>query len=404
MPKKKLTNSFIVNHQIPKSRVEYYDTIIDSLFIRISPRGRKTFGIAYGTKGKRYTIGKYPEIGLAQARSVAKELKVKLALGIDPQVEKKKRENAPTPKTFNELSRTFKDKHLPKLKPSTRADYERRINNDILPVLGKYTVESITRYDVLSLLEEIAEKRKAPIQANRIRAILSSIFSFGINRGLAETNPVQSIKPLAKERIRIRVYSDEEIKLIWKAFEKLPEPYCSLFKMLLVCGQRSGETRCMKWDEIDNNIWTIPPEKNKASRLHTIPMPHLAMGIIMKRKKENRSNYVFDSPTKKGEPINWLQHRSCEIKTLTGIKDFRLHDLRRTVASNLAKKRVNRTVIGKILNHKGLAGDDQVTAIYDQHDYYEEKKEALQSWSNKLEEILNMNRIGAKIYYLGKKH
>ena len=402
MPKKKLTNSFIINHQIPESRIEYYDTIIDSLFIRISPSGRLTFGIAYGTKGKRYTIGKYPEIGLAQARSVARELKVKLALGVDPQVEKKKRENAPTPKTFTELASAFKEKHLPKLKPSTRSDYERRINNDILPVLGKYTVESITRYDILSLLEEIAEKRNAPIQANRIRAILSSIFSFGINRGLAEINPVQSIKPLAKERIRIRVYSDDEIKLIWQAFEKVPEPYCSLFKMLLVCGQRSGETRCMKWNEIDNNIWTIPPEKNKASRLHTLPLPHLAMEIIMKRRRVGGESFVFESPVKKGAPLNWLQNRSCQIKTLTGIEDFRLHDLRRTVASNLAKKRVNRTVIGKILNHKGLAGDDQVTAIYDQHDYYEEKKEALQSWSNKLEEILNVRRTGAKIYFLGR--
>lgn len=400
MPKQKLTHSFLSNIEIPRKRIEYYDTVVDALFVRISPKGRKTYGLVYGSKAKRYTIGTFPEISIAQARMIAKDLKVKLALGVDPQIEKKKRQNAPTPKTFNHLSKAYVEKHLPKLKPSTRVDYIRRINKEILPVFGKLSICSITRYDVIYFLEDIAEKRNRPIHSNRIRSILSSMFSFGINRGLAEVNPVQSVKPLAKERVRIRFYSDDEIRSIWAAFEKLEEPYCSLFKILLILGQRSGETRQMRWDEIDNYVWTIPPEKNKASRLHTLPLIPMAVEILNKMKKISGGEYVFESPVNKGEPINWLQHRSCEVKKLTGIDDFRLHDLRRTLASNMAKNRIDRTVIGKILNHKGLAGDDQITAVYDQHDYFDEKKEALIGWSNRLEEILSINRKEAKIYYL----
>ena len=400
MPKVKLTHSFLATIKLPKKRIEYYDTIVDSLFVRISTAGKKTFGFAYGSQGKRYTIGTFPEISLAQARRITKELKVQLARGIDPQTEKQKQRKAPSPKTFGELAKVYKQIHLPKLKPSTRKDYERRINNVILPAFGKLLISSLTKYDILHLLDEIAEQRKSPIQSNRIRSLLSSIFSFGINRGLAETNPVRSIKPLAKERVRIRVYTDREIKKIWTAFEGLAEPYRSLFKILLLLGQRSGETRQMRWDEIENNIWTIPPEKNKANRLHTIPMPTMVMEILMKRRKCSDSEFVFESPVKKMEPINWLQYRSRDVKTTTGIQDFRLHDLRRTVASNLAKDGVDRTVIGKILNHKGLSGDDQITAVYDQHDYLQEKEEALNRWSIRLENILNVNRKEAKIHFL----
>jgi integrase len=368
--------------------------------VRISPSGTKSFALAYGSKGRRYTIGKFPEISLAQARTIAKGLKVQIAKGIDPQTEKKKQRKAPVPKTFSELVKAYKKSHFLKLKPSTRKDYERRIDNVILPAFGKLLICSVTKHDILYLLEEIAEQRNKPIQANRIRSILSSIFSFGINRGFTETNPVHSIKPLAKERVRYRVYTDKEIKLIWTAFEGLAEPYCSLFKILLILGQRSGETRKMRWDEIEENVWTIPPEKNKANRLHVIPMPAMVMKILMERRKHSKGEFVFESPVKKGQPINWLQYRSKDVRTASGIKDFRLHDLRRTVASNLAKDGVDRTVIGKILNHKGLAGDDQITAVYDQHDYLQEKEDTLIRWSNRLESILNINREGANIYYL----
>jgi integrase len=94
--------------------------------------------------------------------------------------------------------------------------------------------------------------------------------------------------------------------------------------------------------------------------------------------------YVFNSLKSDNEPVTWIHNAKIRIKKISGVSDFRPHDLRRTMASNLAEMGVNRTVLGKILNHKGLSGDSSVTAIYDRYDYLEEKREALENWSQSL--------------------
>jgi integrase len=336
---------------------------------------------------------------LAEAREIAKSLKVDIALGKDPQAEKVAKRNMPKPKTIKDLSEAFKKKHLPNLKESTQIDYERRIDNVIVPAIGPKPLSTITRYEIIEFLEEIADgdgtpDDAAPIQSNRVRAVLSSMYSFGINRGITEHNPVLGIKPLGKENRRKRVYDRNEIKDIWAAFEKEPEPYRSLFKMLLICGQRSGETRQMKWIYISNNIWTIPAEITKAGRTHHVPLPPMAIDLLSKLKSKNHhSEYVFQSPALEGSyPISWLQKAAGRVKRNSKVEDFRLHDLRRTAASYMAEAGVDRTVLGKLLNHKGLAGDNQVTAVYDRFDYMEEKKRALIRWGSCLENILNENQ------------
>lgn len=389
MPKKKLTHPFISNLDKPKKRTEYYDTIVDGLLLRVTKAGHKAFALAYGPKGKRYTIGTFPSVGLAEAREVAKKLRIEIALGNDPQAEKIANRNKPKAKTVEDLAKAFKKRHLPKLRQSTRDDYERRIDNKILPELGKIPLESITRLDIIELLEKIAEDEQAPVNSNRIRSILSSMFSFGVNRGMLEQNIVFSIKPLGKVSRRKRYYSPDEIKRIWDAFELEEEPYRSLFKFLQICGQRSGETRQMRWDYIENGIWTIPAELTKANRTHEVPLPFMALDVLKEVKDYSwDSDYVFMSPVLDNEPVDWLQKAAGRVRKASGVKDFRLHDLRRTMATYMAGMRTDRTVLGKVLNHKGLAGDDQVTAIYDRYNYREEKIAALDKWNNKLDQIL----------------
>jgi integrase len=401
MPKMKLTHQLLANQKPPKKRMEIYDTLVNGLFVRITKTCNITFGLAYGSKGKRYTIGSFPTIGLAEARDVAKKLKIKVALGEDPQANKIAKRDAQKPMSVLELSESFKERYLPKLKDSTSADYKRRIDNYIIPALGSIPADELSRRDIIKLLESIAEDKGRPVQSNRVKSILSSMYSYAVNRALVEHNPVKGIKPLGKEKRRKRYYSESEIISIWEAFNQEPEPYCSLFKMLLICGQRSGETRKMKWDDISDGIWTIPEEDTKAGRRHRIPIPYLAMDILKSIKPiSGASDFVFSSPVLNNEPIAWLQKASGRVKKNSGVEDFRLHDLRRTTATYLASLKTERTVLGKILNHKGLAGDNQVTAVYDAFDYMKEKKEALNKWNHKLYEILNHNEKQAKIYYM----
>lgn len=401
MPKMKLTHQLLANQKPPKKRKEIYDTLVNGLFVRITKTGNITFGLAYGSKGKRYTIGVFPTIGLAEARDVAKKLKIKVALGEDPQANKIAKRDAQKPMSVLELSESFKERYLPKLKDSTSSDYKRRIDNYIIPALGSIPANELSRRDIIKLLESIAEDKGRPVQSNRVKSILSSMYSYAVNRALVEHNPVKGIKPLGKEKRRKRYYSESEIISIWEAFNQEPEPYCSLFKMLLICGQRSGETRKMKWDDISDGIWTIPEEDTKAGRRHRIPIPYLAMDILkIMQSISGASDFVFSSPVLNNEPIAWLQKASGRVKKSSGVEDFRLHDLRRTTATYLASLKTERTVLGKILNHKGLAGDNQVTAVYDAFDYMKEKKEALNKWNHKLYEILNHNEKQAKIYYM----
>jgi len=304
---------------------------------------------------------------------------------LDPLEQRKRRKNAPKPLTINELSELYIEKHFSKLKQSTKDDYKRRIENVIQPEIGELYLKDLNRTDIISFLEDI----DAPIQSNRVRAILSSMMSFAVNRGLVDFNPVHGIKPLGKENQRDRVYTNKEMKILWFKFEEEAEPFRTLLKMLLICGQRAGETRMAKWEHIlKDDIWHIPPENTKAGREQNLPLPELARSLLKELKDvTGQTDYIFASPREENEPIAWLQNAAKRVRDNCKVNDFRLHDLRRTVASNLARLGFDRTVIGKTLNHKGLAGDSMVTAVYDRYDYLDEKKAALEGWAEELKNI-----------------
>ncbi|OAN61656.1 hypothetical protein A8B79_04310 [Balneola sp. EhC07] len=177
-----------------------------------------------------------------------------------------------------------------------------------------------------------------------------------------------------------------------------------MLKMLLIIGQRLRETRRMKWDHVKDRVWIIPAKENKANRTHYVPLSSFALSILERMKSINgESDFVFESTAKKGRPINWLQHAAKRVRESSEVSDFRIHDLRRTAASFMAKDGVNRTVLGKILNHKGLAGDSKITSIYDRHDYLVEKKNALENWGYLLYTILGEKQPAkAKIYRIGQ--
>lgn len=396
MARRKLTYSFINNYDAPEKRKEIYDEVIDGMAIRITPTGHKSFVYRYrfGDKVKRYTIGSFPKFSLADARDKARDLNRKINDGIDPLEERKEKKKEVEYYTLSALARRFKKRHLPSLRQATRNEYERILDKEILPVLGDMAVEKITRKEIIDLLDEIAIDRGAGVLSNRVRAVLSSMYSYGLDRAIVESNPVLAVPKRNKsENRRDRIYDKDEIRKLWNAFEQQAEPVQSIFKMLLLCGQRSGETRRMKWEHLNaNNIWVIPASETKAKRTHHIPLPKMAINIINSLKiLTGSTDYVFASQSNRvnNQPVEWLQKAVSRVRKESEVTDFRIHDLRRTAASYMAKIGVGRTVLGKILNHKELAGDDQVTAIYDRHDYMNEKRQALNNWSQYLNEILH---------------
>ena len=402
MPSIKLTSMGIENLPNPEKRVDYYDTEKKGLVLRVSPHGSKTYYFRYYFQGKHksYKIGSASDIKLSTARRKVTKLAGDVADGNSPQDDRIKERHAPdTAVEFSKLSERFLNHHVSKLKPKTQADYKWYLEKYILPKFGRTLLEDLRRREISQFLEDLADDH--PVLSNRIHAVMSSMLNYGLDNEYIELNPMHRLKKKGDETSRDRVLNDDEIKAVWTAIENQSQPAISgLYKMLLLCGQRSGETKRMKWEHIKDGVWIIPAAETKKSvknaKDHPVPLSTFAMEVLEEmRSVTGNTPYVFASERNRSEeaqPVTWLSKSVERIREESGVGDFRIHDLRRTVASNLARGGASRTIIGKVLNHADLSQDRSVTAIYDQHSYLDEKREALEKWGERLRSLITEER------------
>ena len=250
--------------------------------------------------------------------------------------------------------------------------------------------------------------------ANRIRSYLVTFFEWAVDEEILEASPFASIKRPAKEVKRDRVLSNSEIRPIWQACGELGA-FGRAFKFMLATGQRRSEVGEMTWNEIDRagRLWTIPRERAKADRSHEVPLSDLAMSILDECPK--LGDFVFTTGGNRpifagGARLKTRLDRLAldKLKEIanergddapTTFVDWRLHDLRRTCATNLAKLGVDRVVISKILNH----AEGGVTGIYDRHARDPEKRAALERWGKRLREIVD-GAGGGNVVSLASRH
>jgi len=242
-----------------------------------------------------------------------------------------------------------------------------------------------------------------------LRSTISKVFQFGVkNVGIPlDTNPAKNTPVFKRgENVRDRTYTDEEIKTLWIHWSELDEPMQTYYKMLLLTGQRKTETMQMKWEDIQfqkpckkividesgqpaaepflADVLTIT--ENKSNRPHQLPLSDQAVSLLEKLKPiTGDSPYVFESPVIDCKPLNSVKKTTEKLQQATGITEFRLHDLRRTVATKLAELMVDQTVIKKILNH---ASQEVTGKHYTWYNYIDKKKEALDLWSRRLTGIV----------------
>ena len=387
MPVKNITAQWIDRAKPPpEGRIDYFDERLTGLGVRLSQTGRKVWFVMYRVKGdptkRRLTLDPYPGMSLADARDAARNVLAEASTGRDPGQEKQEQQRAAT---FRVLAEEYLEKHAKRKKRSWQED-ARVIKQDLLPVWGRRKVHDIRRLDVLTLLDAIVD-RGAPIQANRTLALVRKIFNWAIGRGLVERNPCLMIEAPAKENQRERVLSEDEVRTIWQAFEEIGPVIGGMFKLRLLTAQRGGEVHTMCWKDIDLNSasWTIPPERSKNGLSHFVPLSAPAVAILQELHDLNGdSEWVFPSPSRSGQHIANVQKAAGRVRKSTGIDDFVLHDLRRTAASNMTSMGISRLVVSKILNHV----EQGVTRVYDRHSYDKEKREALDAWATRLEEII----------------
>jgi len=404
MPKKKLTQRFINSINKPEKTVSYYDTKTKGLILRVTKKGTKTFSYRYyeDGKNKRFTIGRYPKFSLKDARNEVQRIKTGRLDGKDPQLERKQKRTA---MKFNVLVKEYKKKHLRTLRDSTKAEYERILDHELLPELGGYVADQINKKHIVRILDHKAYDENSATMANRIRAVLSSIFTFAEKQSIVDNNPVSKTDVYkSKPKQSNGFYETEDIKELWNYFSDLDEPMGELLKILLLTGQRKTETASMKWTDIRRNVWTIPADLAKNGEPHEVPLGNIAKGIIDNLKSySGDSQYVFLSPRKDDKPLTSTKNVAQRIRKNTAVTDFKVHNLRRTVITHMAKLGIARTIVGKVVNHKQASGDDLVTAIYDKHSYIDEKKQAIQEWEKQLYIMLTGDSLSLMVMGEGRR-
>jgi integrase len=393
MPRKKLTAASVEALAAPANgQVDYFDQVLPGFVLRASAKGRKSWVVFYRVqagpdKGKlrRHTLGAYPMLSLAEARDKARHEMQAVANGGDPAREKREQRKAAPPKasTFADVVESYIRLYA-KRQTKTWAETERIFAKNVLPHWGHRPIESITRRDVIELLDGIMEEG-ADYKANRTLAAVRKLFNWVLQRDMIEASPVAQVEAPGKETKRDRVLSDDEIKDIWTGCDKLGWSFGPFVKLLLVTGQRRDEVAGMRWRDLDLDeaTWTIPREMTKSDREHAVPLSPLAKDIIGTLPR--LGTYVFT--TRRDRPISGYSVGKKRIDAAAGVTGWRLHDLRRTAASGMAKLNVAPHVLSRVLNHAS-ASLQGVTAIYNRYGYEAEKRHALETWAHHIDGLI----------------
>ena len=358
-----------------------------TLGLRVTPRGSKSWVHFYKIDGRKRmtTLGQYPRMSVAQAHAAFSQAALSVISGGDPAsgkvAENERRRLAPR---VRDLAALYIEKWAKVRKRSWKRD-ERMLEREVLPQIGHMRVEDVRRRHVIAVLDVLVD-RGAPVQANRMLALVRKMFNFAVSRDLIEHSPCQQIAAPSPERSRDRVLSYTELEVL---LENLPKvemwtPTQLALLLLLTTAQRPGEVVGATWSEVDlaERVWTIPGERTKNRLEHRVPLSDQALAVLdVVRLQATGSGAVFPSRRTGGVMVHSLLSRAIgRERAKLGVDHFTPHDLRRSAASHMTALQVPRLTVSKVLNHK----EGGVTTVYDRYSYEAEKREALSAWADEL--------------------
>ncbi|HYD98385.1 MAG TPA: integrase arm-type DNA-binding domain-containing protein [Alphaproteobacteria bacterium] len=375
------------------------------LGIRVTPEGVKTWFYQYRFEGRerRLRLGTYPATSLAEARARLIDAKRRLEAGEDPQARKDAPEPVPEPPkplTVAEFAEVYIEMRAKPRKKSWRQD-QRLLSAYVLPALGERPVAEVGHADIAGLLDRLVVR--TPIQANRVKALLSTMLRFAISRGIRRDNPARDIEQPAIERPKERVLRQDEIATLWRgvASTRMAEPMRIALKLILATMQRPGEVVGLRMAEIgreeDGWWWTIPGERAKNGRAHRVPLSPLALDLIGQADALRAGRpHLFPSP-RPGQghlSTGGLAHALASVLTPPGaeaggklqIEKFTAHDLRRTAATHAARIGTMDEIVSRLLGH--TPPGPKVTGTYNRHRYDAEKRAAMLAWEAELLRIV----------------
>jgi integrase len=357
----------------------FMDDEIAGFGVRIRAGGSRKFLLIYRHGGvqRRHTIGAVGVLSLDQARAKARKLLVAVDDGQDPKAEKAAKRTA-AKLTFSAVMDDYLTHRQPTMKPRSHEESSRHLKKHWKP-LHDLAIASIDRAVVAATLRTITSK-SGPVAANRCRSTLSAMFAWAIGEGLVENNPVTGTN-VNEEEDRERVLSDTELAAIWKAAPA--NGYGRIVRLLMLTAQRREEIGGLRDTEIaDANdkakaLIALPAERTKNSRPHDVPLSAMALEVLKDQPRLAGRDLVFGEG--EGGYSGWSRSKDALDETC-GVKDWTLHDLRRTAATRMADLGVQPHVIEAVLNH--VSGHKSgVAGIYNRSTYAAEKRAALDLWA-----------------------
>lgn len=383
--KRKLTTKFIEGQKPdPSKRLDFRDELMPGLVLRISTSGTKTFCLHKRINGKmrRLTIGRFPIMSLADARERVRQVLYEIETG---RFEDRTGVEVETKPTIGEIIPDYIEKYA---KVHNRDWKRKQALLEKFDTLHDKRIDQIKRADVVKACDVI--HKSAPTSANRALAHLKHLMGWCVERGMIEANPIAGMKPLTKEKPRERVLTENELGALWAVCGDEGYPFGDCMKLLMLSGQRRAEVAEMRWSELDlkKRLWTLPSSRAKNGKQHTVPITDAMLEVLRKTPRFFNSDYVFTTTGK--TPISGFGRVKDRLdKALPeGTEPWIIHDLRRTMSTNMAMLGVPQPVTEALLNHKtGVVSG--VAAIYNVYSYADEKREALETWNARIEEITN---------------
>jgi integrase len=397
-----------------------YGSGVRSWIVRFRRPGGRPAKLTLGPFSPREHSGD-PVLGaplsLAGARRLAIDVRRQLALGLDPAAEHQATRRAAHTAAIERSRNSFGIAAVAFIRDHAQPRQRRwRETARLLGVTADLELEpcglashwasrpvaEIAAHDVYTLIED-CHRRGVPGRgfrpggtgsARAMYSTLSRFFSWLIEHRRIERNPCATVKRPETPEARERVLSDDEIRALWLACDQVSASFGALVRLLLLTGQRREEVAQMRWSELGDDVWTISGTRTKNHKEHVLPITPMVRKILDSIERIDGVDLVFVGRTGHTAISGFSKFkRALDAAMGPGVPPWRLHDLRRTAASGMARARADLHVIERTLNHvSGSFGG--IIGVYQKHRFADEVKAALVAWESLLTEITSGTNTG----------